>query len=470
MMQSVSSSPHFHLVLLGQVGAGKSATGNTILGKNSFKSRKSLKAVTQELQKERVTIDGLCFDIYDTPGFFSPGVQKKDIKGKCQEVLHLNASVPTVFLFVVSTDRFTEQEKKTADIVVKFLGGKHLQNTWILFTKGDELQSNEVTIEEYMEDSEDLKDLVKKLHNRYHVFTNKMSEHDPNNKKQVDDLIVKIRSTNSSISANYLNQHQGAEDLPNSDQILPLISAAARVTSTDENNNPHSRKILLLGKTGVGKSATGNTILGHSVFKSEKDVNAVTTESKVEWAKVNGRDVSVIDTPGFFDTKMKAEKLADEFGRSLNQSKGGLHALLLVFEYGRFTEQEAEMLSRVEKVFGKDVTKHIIIVFTHGDECDHEKLKSGIQKNELLSGVIKKCGGRYLIFNNIDQNNRKDVTTILQMIDTMVERNGGKCYTNEMFKIANMGTFEYVIHLIKEFCLSAIGIFRGGSTDPRTNT
>ncbi|KAI7804106.1 putative GTPase IMAP family member 4-like [Triplophysa rosa] len=199
MMQSVSSSPHFHLVLLGQVGAGKSATGNTILGKNSFKSRKSLKAVTQELQKERVTIDGLCFDIYDTPGFFSPGVQKKDIKGKCQEVLHLNASVPTVFLFVVSTDRFTEQEKKTADIVVKFLGGKHLQNTWILFTKGDELQSNEVTIEEYMEDSEDLKDLVKKLHNRYHVFTNKMSEHDPNNKKQVDDLIVKIRSTNSSI-------------------------------------------------------------------------------------------------------------------------------------------------------------------------------------------------------------------------------------------------------------------------------
>lgn len=167
----------------------------------------------------------------------------------------------------------------------------------------------------------------------------------------------------------------------------------------------------------------------------------------------------MIDTPGFFDTKLDKNKLSEEFGRSLYLSQGELHAFLLIFEYGRFTEQEEDMLRCVEKVFGKDVTKHIIIVFTHGDECDREKFDSGIEKNKLLSGVINKCGGRYHVIDNKNRGNRAQVSKLLQMIDKMVEANEERCYTNEMLKFAKMSTFKQWWHKFIEFCKKAIQIF-----------
>lgn len=173
----------------------------------------------------------------------------------------------------------------------------------------------------------------------------------------------------------------------------------------------------------------------------------------------------MIDTPGFFDTKLDENMLAKEFGRSLHLSKGGFHAFLLIFKYGQFTEQEEEMLRRVEKVFGKDVTKHIIIVFTHGDECDRTKLDSGIKMNKLLTGVINKCGGRYHVMNNRDMNNREQVSDLLQMIDTVVKANGGRCYTNEMLKIANMNSFEYMCHKFWKLYILAVRIFFGSSNE-----
>ncbi len=195
-MPNGSSPPHCHLVLLGQVGAGKSATGNSILGQKTFESKKRLTAVTQVIQSGKVTINGLDVSVYDTPGFLNPEVQSGYIERQCQTLLHLDDSVPSVFLLVINTDRYTEQEIKAADLVVTFLGDKHLQNTWIIFTKGDELQSNDVTIEQYMKDSEALLGLVQKLNNRYQVFNNR---HDLNNRSQAEELLQKIKSINMSI-------------------------------------------------------------------------------------------------------------------------------------------------------------------------------------------------------------------------------------------------------------------------------
>ncbi len=102
-----------------------------------------------------------------------------------------------------------------------------------------------------------------------------------------------------------------------------------------------SRRIVLLGKSGAGISAAGNTKLGQKVFRSEMRMIAVTSVCSEARTTVSGRSVSVVDTPGFFDTEMKHKELITEIARSIYLSSPGPHAFLTVFNVNmRFTEQE----------------------------------------------------------------------------------------------------------------------------------
>ncbi|XP_075948310.1 GTPase IMAP family member 7-like [Anarhichas minor] len=210
-----------------------------------------------------------------------------------------------------------------------------------------------------------------------------------------------------------------------------------------------NRRIVILGKTGVGKSSVANTIVGEELFKIGQTAKSETSECRAKTKSVNGRNITLIDTPGLFDTDLPEEELKSEIVKCIIEFSPGLHAFLIVLKVDKFTKQEQAVITEINQYFSEEVFKYATVLFTHGDQLKEEQtIEDFIRDNKLVSDLVKKCGGRcHVIDNKYWKNNQQDeyrtnqfqVKEILNTIEKMIEANKGRCYTNKMLQAVEAG-------------------------------
>ena len=131
-------------------------------------------------------------------------------------------------------------------------------------------------------------------------------------------------------------------------------------------SEPASVKILVLGRTGSGKSTLTNNILGrkqiasvgHRLFPETKTVS-------VYQGEVHGVSVTVCDTPGLGDASEKEEEYMKKIKASCDDPD--LVIFCLSMDNTRWHTDDENAIKTVSKLLGIKVWEHSVLVLTFAD-------------------------------------------------------------------------------------------------------
>lgn len=222
----------------------------------------------------------------------------------------------------------------------------------------------------------------------------------------------------------YFNLMTTAGDATRTEDEAGKAAAAAKAA----NRLPEVR-LVVLGWRWPGKSLTGNTIIGREEFRLERAAEFCVKRQ----TEVLERQVTVVDTPGWFSAQDTPPSYKEELVRGASLCPPGPHAFLLVIPVGMFTEVDRARIEEHVSLFGERVWKHTIVVFCWAEVLRKISIERYIRREgKDLQWVLEKCKRRYFVINNCIFGEHPQVGRLLERVEKMVAEEGGYYHPEEV--------------------------------------
>ena len=228
----------------------------------------------------------------------------------------------------------------------------------------------------------------------------------------------------------------------------------------------HSRQVpitvVLLGESGVGKSALGNVLLGRShnfkgyglgcfkeVSHSFDMVGPATKFPCMDSGHLLGNTslpiLNILDTPGFGFHDTIDDQSFDHLVKFLKNDVNSTTAFLLLFKgvEKRFTKTTHDWLKVIENIFGDKLWDHVVLVATHWHYSRNEIKKRldnnpvgdeshwSYEMNKFIEEYFQNCNNLQTFF--IDSYHNEDDLEIQKF----------NHYSNLLFKYLNTVEIDF---------------------------
>ncbi|XP_062399452.1 GTPase IMAP family member 8-like [Sardina pilchardus] len=431
MSQEHVSQSGLRVVVLGFHESGKTSLINTFLNQTGPEFWK----ITDSCVKREGEVCRRKLICIDTPGWWReyPLSDTADfIKQKIVLSVRECLPGPHAFLLIIDINNvpFTEKIRRSVEEHMGLFGERVWEHTIVVFTRGEYLEGK--SLEQHIEiEGEALKWLVEKCGNRCHMFnivsTESCDEVDENmNKllKQIDGMVTKYGNSGFELDEKILRE---VEENRNTHQERAKMRQQKVM---DQREMLHKYgvpslselTILLLGWLISGKTAAKDTVLGQVDHVNKRR----TYTSERMFGEVAGRQVSVVDTPGwwkYLPAECNPEWVKTELQRALTLDSKAPHAILLAVPADTtFPEEQRKITEDNMKMFGDDIWRHTMVLFTCGDRLTDTSIEEHIEgEGAPLQWLVEKCGNRYHVLSWYDKEEK--VVELLKKIEEMVAGN-----------------------------------------------
>ncbi|XP_005754901.1 GTPase IMAP family member 8-like [Pundamilia nyererei] len=205
------------IVLIGQLGGGKSSAGNTILGSERFKTGCDFDLVSTETVSERAEVERRRVTVVDTPGFTDEALTPEQLYLQIMRSLVEASPGPHAFVVVVRISKMSAADIKLFELLPTLFGSDASKYIMVLFTHGDKLRGQ--SMDDLIWSNRAVSEFVSRCGGRFCVFDNTKR----GNRRQVREFLRRVDDMVEANGGGHCTSDMFKPNLTQKERILNLL-------------------------------------------------------------------------------------------------------------------------------------------------------------------------------------------------------------------------------------------------------